>query len=420
MRTQLAGLDENLLALPLYEDHHRFAARRLAGWCQDRAELWEVPTDRAPDVSGLRILRALGADGWLAFLDPDAPSSGEAAASGDGTGTAPGLNGDFRSLCLAREVLAYADDLADFTFSIQALAATPIIRYGTEEQKRRYLPPMARGELAGSFAVTEEASGSDLAAVGLRAERVPGGYVLDGEKAWIANSGIAGVHCVIARTGEGPGALGLTAFLVPAETGGLSCDRSVRMVAPRSLGHLVLDRAFVPDTSVLGRPGHGFVIASDVLERFRMTVGAAAVGFARRAADAAVGHARERKIYRGSLFDLPSVKAALADSEVALNGAALLVARAAWEIDHGRRGYPRHSSIAKLAATESAQRIVDATVQIFGAAGLVADSVPERLYRQIRSLRIYEGASEVQQMIIAGSLDRKPVPPRAPASADAL
>ncbi|MGW3321973.1 acyl-CoA dehydrogenase family protein [Streptomyces virginiae] len=395
-----SGLDEGILALPFYEEHHRTWAVELADWCADHADLWSRPLERTPEKAGREILSALGSAGWLGFLDP---ANGSAA-------------GDYRSICLAREILAYADDLADFAFSIQALSATTIVRYGSSEQRLEYLPRMASGEVAGSFAISEEESGSDISAVGLTADRVSDGYLLNGRKAWIANAGTADLHCVIARTGGGPGALGLTAFLVPARTPGVRVLEEVRLVAPRSFGHLAFEDCLVPESSVLGRPGAGFVVATDLLERFRMTVGAAAVGFARRAADSAVQRARERRIYGGTLMDLQLVKGSLADMEVKLNYSAMLVARAAWELDHGNAGYAKHSSIAKLAATEAAQEIVDAAVQIHGAAGLVADSVPERLYRQVRSLRIYEGASEVQKMIIADALGRRPHAGRSRAS----
>ncbi|MFG2551525.1 acyl-CoA dehydrogenase family protein [Streptomyces sp. NPDC048581] len=388
----LSGLDEDILALPFYEEQHRTLAVELADWCAGHSGLWSRPLEQTPEKAGREILSALGSAGWLGFLDP---AKGSAA-------------GDHRSICLAREILAYADDLADFAFSIQALSATPIVQYGNSEQQLEYLPRMASGEVTGSFAISEEEAGSDISAVGLTADRVSDGYLLNGRKAWIANAGIADLHCVIARTGGGPGALGLTAFLVPARTPGVRVLEEVRLVAPRSFGHLAFEDCLVPESSVLGRPGQGFVVATDLLERFRMTVGAAAVGFARRAADSAVQRARERRIHGGKLMDLQLVKGALADMEIKLNYSAMLVARAAWELDHKNPGYAKHSSIAKLAATEAAQEIVDAAVQIHGAAGLVADSVPERLYRQVRSLRIYEGASEVQKMIIADALGRRP------------
>jgi acyl-CoA dehydrogenase len=388
------SLDAAILELPFYDEPHRRLARAIGTWCDDRTDRWDGIRGDAPEKAGTELTRELGADGWFAFLDP---------ASDPGT-----VPGDHRALCLMRETLAYAEDLADFAFSIQALAATPILRHGSDEQKRRHLPGMANGTVLGAFAVSEEEAGSDVAALGLRAERTEdGGFVLNGHKAWIANGGIADLYCVIARTGEGPGPLGLTAFLVPADTPGLHVRESIDVIAPRAFAHLAFEDCRVPPDSVLGRRGGGFVIAMDLLERFRMTVGAAALGFARRAADTALARARSRPAYGGRLLDLQLVKAALADMEVKLNAGSLLVARAAWEADRGNRRYPKHSSIAKLYATETAQEIVDASVQLLGAAGLVKDSVTERLYRQIRSLRIYEGTSEVQRLTIAGALDMR-------------
>ncbi|HEU5470217.1 MAG TPA: acyl-CoA dehydrogenase [Actinophytocola sp.] len=383
------SLDEEILALPCYEERHRDTAKRIQDWCATNTALWDEPAgDEAH--TGRAIQRALGRDGWLAFLDADTESEV-----------------DLRSLCLIREALAYHDDLADNAFAIQALAARPILRYGTEQQRRRYLPGIAAGELVSSFALSEPDRGSDLAGLTVRADRVPGGYVLNGHKAWVANGTIAGLHCVVARTGEGPGPLGLTAFLVPAGTPGVRAE-PIALLAPRSCAQLTFEDCRVADDAVLGRPGAGFVLAMDVLERFRMTVGAAAVGFARRAAVAALSRARTRPLGDGRLFDLPTIRAGLADIEIKLNAAALLVARAAWAADTGQRRFAHHSSIAKAHATEAAQEIVDATVQIFGAAGLVAGSVPERLYRQIRSLRIYEGTTEIQKSVIAAGLARRP------------
>lgn len=387
-------LDDAILQLPFFEPRHRELAERIDGWCRENTALCEQPHPDGPVAKTAAIRRALGRDDWLTFLDPSADP--RAAA-----------DGDLRSLCLVREALGYADDLADYAFSIQALSATPILRHGTEEQRKRYLPGLADGSLVGAFAVSEENAGSDLAAVELRAERTADGYLLNGHKSWIAMGAGADVICVVARTGEGPGALGLTAFLVPATTPGVEVRERIRTVAPRDLAHLRFADCRVPADSVLGRPGGGFVVAMELLERFRMTVGAAAVGLARRAADVALAHARSRPIYGGRLFDLPTVRATFADIEVKRNAAALLVARAAWEADHGNRRVAKHSGIAKLYATEVAQEIIDASLQVFGAAGLVADSVTERLYRQIRSLRIYEGASEVQKVVIAGALDRR-------------
>jgi acyl-CoA dehydrogenase len=392
----LRAFDQAVLALPFYEPRHVELAGRLDDWAAAHGWLWEKGGEPEPEQAGLRILRALGDAGWLRFL---APHPAERGAGERGAG-------DFRSQCLIREGLAYAGDLADFAFSIQALSANPIVRHGSPGQRERYLPGLADGTLASSFALSEPQAGSDLAAIGLRADRGTGGeYLLNGGKAWVANGSIADVHCVIARTGEGPGALGLTAFLVPATTPGLRVSERIEAIAPRSFAHLAFTDCRLPAESVLGRPGGGFQVAMETLDRYRMTVGAAAIGFARRAADAALGRVRGRPIQGGVLFDLPTVRAVLADIEVKLNAAALLVARAAWEVDRGSRRFPKHSSIAKLYATEAAQEIVDAAVQMFGAAGLVKDSITERLYRQIRSLRIYEGPSEVQRAIIASMLD---------------
>ncbi|MGD3109645.1 acyl-CoA dehydrogenase family protein [Streptomyces sp. YGL11-2] len=388
----LTSFDPDILDLPFYDDAHRRLADTFGAWCDQRTAQWAEIRDDDPDKVGLCLVRQLGADGWLSFLDPAAE---------------PGpVPGDLRSLCLMREALAYAEDLADFAFSIQALAATPLLRFGSDEQRRHYLPRMATGSLVGAFAVSEEEAGSDIAAVGLRADRTDGGgYVLNGHKAWIANGTVAEVYVVIARTGEGPGPLGLTAFLVPADTPGVRVRDRLGAVAPRSFAHLAFEDCRVPREAVLGKPGKGFVIAMDLLERFRMTVGAAALGFARRAADTALARARTRRIGGGPLIDQQLTKVTLADMDVQLNAAALLVARAAWEADRGAPRFARHSNIAKLYATEEAQRIVDTAVQLLGASGLVKDSVTERLYRQIRSLRIYEGTSEVMRLTIAGTLD---------------
>jgi acyl-CoA dehydrogenase len=379
-RPLLAGLDPAILELPFYEPRHAELAERVTAWCAGHSALL-----RRPDRT---VLRELGAAGLLAFLDPD---SGAAK------------DGDLRSLCLAREALAYAGDLADYAFSIQALSATAIIRYGSAAQRARFLPGLAAGTLQGAFAVSEPGAGSDLAAVATTAQPEGDGHRLTGTKAWIANGGTADVYAVLARTGEGGGALGLSMFLVPAGATGLRTE-AIDVVAPRTFAHVHLDGVRVGPDALLGRAGGGFPIAVDILDRFRMTVGAAALGFARRAAHAALVHTRRREIYGGRLAELDTVRATLAEMDVRLNAAALLVARAAWEADRDGR-YVRHSAIAKLYATEAAQRVVDDCVQLFGAAGLVADSVPERLYRQIRSLRIYEGASEVQRSVIAGSLD---------------
>lgn len=387
--------DPDILKLPLYDDGHRRFAREFGGWCDSQGELWETVRRTHPDESGRRLVELLGKDGWLAGLDPEAGPDDPPA--------------DLRTMCLAREALAYAEDLADFAYSIQSLSATPIIRFGATEQQRRYLPAMARGQLIGAFAISEKEAGSEVATVGLTARKTADGYVLDGAKAWIAHATIADLFVVVARTGEGPGPLGLTAFAVPADTPGVRVE-PLDAIAPRSFGHLVFEDCRVPADAVVGRPGRGFIIAMDLLERFRMTVAAAALGFARRACDAALSHTRSRRAYGGTLFDLQLVKTSLADMEVRLNAAALLTARAAWECDRGSRSFARHSNIAKVYATEAAQETIDAAVQLFGAAGIVHDGIPERLYRQIRSLRIYEGSTDVLRLAIADALGVRAIP----------
>ncbi|MHC3450014.1 MULTISPECIES: acyl-CoA dehydrogenase family protein [Streptomyces] len=398
----ITSFDREVLDLPFYDEGHRALADSVAAWCDGGTALWQEVRESEPDKAAVRLTRQLGADGWLAFLDP---GHGEGPRTGGSPAPHPG---DLRAVCLMREALAYAEDLADFAFSIQTLAATPLIRFGDDEQKRRHLPGMAAGSLIGAFAVSEEQAGSDVAGINLRADRTEnGGYVLNGHKAWIANGTVADLYVVIARTSNAPGALGLTAFLVPADTPGLRVRERLDAVAPRSFAHLSFEDCRVPAEAVLGKPGRGFVIAMDLLERFRMTVGAAALGFARRAADTALARARSRKVGGALLIDQQLTKASLADMEVQLNASALLVARAAWEADRGSPRFARHSNIAKLHATEEAQRIVDGAVQLLGASGVVRGSVTERLYRQIRSLRIYEGTSEVMRLTIAGTLDAR-------------
>ncbi|WP_436775404.1 acyl-CoA dehydrogenase family protein [Yinghuangia sp. YIM S09857] len=385
--------DPEILGLPFYEDGHRRLAHQIGVWCDIYGDLWETVRRTHPDEAGRRLVQLLGEEGWLSGLDPDK--------------TPHDLPADLRAVCLAREALAYAEDLADFAYSIQSLSATPIARFGDKEQQARYLPRMAAGTLIGAFAVSEMEAGSNVAAVGLTARRTgDGGHVLTGRKAWIAHATIADLFVVIARTGEGPGPLGLSAFLVPADTPGIHVE-PVDAIAPRSFGHVRFEDCPVPDDALLGRRGRGFVVAMDLLERFRMTVGAAAVGFARRAADTALSHTRGREAYGGTLFDLQLVKAQLADMDIRLNAASLLVARAAWEADRGSRGFARHSGIAKVYATEAAQEIVDAAVQLSGAAGVVRGGTAERLYRQIRSLRIYEGATDVLRLALADGLDMR-------------
>ncbi|MCB5168163.1 acyl-CoA dehydrogenase family protein [Streptomyces bambusae] len=376
--------DPDVLALPLYDDAHRALAHEIGQWCAARAEAWATLDTTDPAAAGRSLLAELGRSGWLRHLDPDQPDS------------------DLRSLCLRRQALAHHEDLADFAYSIQELTAAAIARHGTDEQRRRELPGLADGTRAGALALSEPGAGSDLAAAVLTAAPDGDGFVLNGTKSWIAQGDIADVCVVLARTGDGPGPLGLTTFVVDGNAPGLQAE-PIGAIAPRSWAELAFNDVRVGPEAVLGERGQGLVVALDILERARATVAAAALGFARRSFRLARDHARTRKAYGGRLADLQLVRSSLAQMDVKLSAAALLTARAAWASDLGH-DHARHSSTAKLYATEAAGEIVDASVQIFGAAGLVAGSPMERLYRQIRSLRIYEGSSEVIEMTIADAL----------------
>jgi acyl-CoA dehydrogenase len=334
----------------------------------------------------------LGRDGWL-----------EHAVESTRPNAPPGP--DFRTVCLIREALSYCDDLLDFVFSIQSLSACAIARYGSEEQKAIYLPAIKTGSRLGSLAISEPRSGSDVAGVQLVARKDGAHFRLSGEKAWIANGNVADFHCVLARSGEGPAAFGLSLFLVPAETKHVSPGPAIDLIAPRPISGLRFEDCEVPESAVIGKPGHGFRYVLEILERYRVSVGATALGFCRRAVSEALAWSRNRHVANGTLFDMQMTKERLADMAVYLDAASLLVARTAWEVDAGKAdALSRHSSITKVYATDGAQEVIDRALQMFGAAGLVSGSVTERLYRQVRLLRIYEGASEIQKMIVAGSL----------------
>ncbi len=379
--------DRTVLALPFYEERHRRLAERLEALAADLAPKLAEWERRGPDEMGRQLTLALAEAGLFAY-----------AAD-------PAAEPDFRAVALIREGLAQVHDLCDFAFATQALGAAAVVHYGSPEQRAALLPDVVAGRRIGSLAISEPEAGSDAAAVALRAERRGDVFVLNGEKTWIANATIAHYHTVLARTGEGPGMLGLSVLLVPSDAPGLSVE-PIAAIAPRAFGRLAFRDCAVPVANAVGRPGRGFQVAMEVLDRYRLTVGAAAVGFARRALAAGLGVALARKIKTVPLFDMQATQLKLADAGVGLAASALLVARAAWELDHGDPAYAVQSSIAKLHATEAAQRIVDDVVQLHGAAGLVRDSLPERLYRQVRSLRIYEGTSEIQRFIIAAELRR--------------
>jgi acyl-CoA dehydrogenase len=308
---------------------------------------------------------------------------------------------DVRSLCIVRETLARFAGLADFAFAMQGLGSGAISLFGTEDQRRTYLPAVAEGRALPAFALSEREAGSDVAAIATTAERDGDGFVLNGAKTWISNGGIADFYVVFARTGEAPGAKGLSAFIVDADAPGLEIAGRILLIAPHPLGTLVFEDCRVSRAKLLGEPGQGFKIAMATLDVFRPTVGAAALGFARRALDEALARASDRQLFGGPLAELQMIQAKLADMALSVDAAALLVYRAAWAKDAGAARITREAAMAKLYATEAAQRVIDDALQIHGGLGVVAGHPVERLYREIRALRIYEGASEVQKVVIA-------------------
>jgi acyl-CoA dehydrogenase len=308
---------------------------------------------------------------------------------------------DVRALCLVRERLARFASLADFAFAMQGLGSGAISLFGTEDQRRAYLPAVAEGRKIAAFALSEREAGSDVAALATTAEPDGASLVLNGAKTWISNGGIADFYVVFARTGEASGAKGLSALIVDADAPGLVIAERIKLIAPHPLATLRFDDCRVPRALLLGEPGQGFKIAMATLDVFRPTVGAAALGFARRALDEALGRASTRQLFGGPLAELQMIQAKLADMALAVDAAALLVYRAAWAKDAGAERITREAAMAKLYATEAAQRVIDDALQIHGALGVVAGHPVERLYREVRALRIYEGASEVQQVIIA-------------------
>ena len=377
---------------PFFEDGHRALARDLHRWAE--REIAPVARDEPSGRDGLdglvkEILRRLADGGWLRYAVP-APWGGVHETL------------DRRALCLLRETLAWHSGIADLAFVMQGLGIGRISLFVSEETLRRYLPEVAEGRRIAAFALSEPQSGSDVAAIATTAVRDGGDYVIDGEKTLISNGGLADQYVVFARTGEAPGARGLSAFVVDADTPGFSVVERFDVIAPHPLARLGFEGCRVPRSRLLGGPGDGFKVAMSSLDVFRPTVGAAALGFARRALDEAVAHAAERRSFGKPLAEHQLVQAKIADMAVRIDAAALLVCRAAWAGDTGGGRTTREAAMAKLHATESAQEVVDEAVQIFGGMGVVAGSAVERLYREVRALRIYEGASEIQRLIIAG------------------
>ena len=384
-------VDESRFQWPFLDDGHRAEAEALSRWAERASPslLGHAGDDPAGvDACVAGLVRELGSAGLLRACVPEAYGGAREKV-------------DTRSLCIARETLAQASGLADFAFGMQALGSVTVSLFGREDQKRAILPATAQGTRIGAFALSEPDAGSDAAAIATTATPVPGGYRLDGTKAWISNAGIASQYVVFARTGRENDPKGVNAFLVDADTPGLDASERIDVIAPHPLGLLRLSDCRVGSDALLGEPGQGFKIAMATLDVMRSTVGAAALGFARHAFSEAVQRARKRKMFGRTLIDMQITQARLGEMALAIDASALLIYRAAWTRDVLGARVTREASMAKLHATEAAQQVIDAAVQIFGGLGVVRGMPVERLYREIRALRIYEGASEVLKLVVA-------------------
>jgi acyl-CoA dehydrogenase len=371
------------LAWPFFDDDHRRFAAALSAWTD--ATLASLPHDDV-DAACRAYVKALGEAGFLQAVVP----------------AAHGGRLDVRTICLAREILAFRNGLCEFAFALQGLGTAPISLYGSADLKARYLPPARAGQVLAALAISEPDAGSDVAALATTAKPDGADHVrLDGTKTWISNGGIAGHYVVFARSGEGPGAKGLSAFVVDADAAGLTITARIDTIAPHPLATIRFDGVRVPVANRLGRPGEGFKVAMTTLDIFRPSVGAAALGFARRALHESVTYASRRKLFGAPLAELQMSQAAIADSATEVDAAALLVYRAAWTKDAGAERITREAAMAKMFATEAAQRVIDRAVQLHGGLGVTKGVKVEELYREIRALRIYEGATEVQKIVIA-------------------
>ena len=377
---------------PFFDERHQELAAGLDEWC-----LRTLSTvDHSDTDAACRLLvKELGAAGWLRFAVPQGPG-------GSWGGRWPEI--DSRAICIVRETLARHDGLADFAFAMQGLGSGAISLAGSDALRLDYLPRVASGEAIAAFALSEPEAGSDVAAMSCEARQDGDSYVLNGEKTWISNGGIADFYCVFVRAGEAPGARGITAFVVDADTPGLSISERIDVIAPHPLATLRFENCRVPATHRLGEPGQGFKLAMMTLDIFRASVAAAALGFAKHALELGLHRAKTRHMFGQTLGDLQLTQAALGDMACEIDAAALLTYRAAWLRDVKGVRTTREAAMAKMAATESAQRVIDRALQMFGGAGVVSGAPIEKLYREIRALRIYEGATEVQKLIIAREL----------------
>jgi acyl-CoA dehydrogenase len=377
-------MDRSHLEWPFFEASHRALAAGTDRWASEQAA---QRSDGSVDARCRAWVAALADGGHLRHCVP---------AEFGGNNIGP----DSRSICVLREVLAYHDGLADFAFAMQGLGSGPIALGGNRLQQDAWLPKVARGEAIAAFALSEPDAGSDVGALTCRARREGEAWLIDGCKTWISNGGIADFYCVFARTGVETGSRGISAFVVPAETPGLVVAERIDVIAPHPLARIELESCRVGADALVGREGEGFKLAMQTLDIFRASVGAAALGFARRALDLAVERARSRRMFGATLADRELTQAKLAEMATLIDASALLVYRAAWQRDIGTTRTTREAAMAKMAATEWAQEVIDASVQMHGGLGVMTGHPVERLYREIRALRIYEGATEVQKLII--------------------
>ncbi len=382
--------DRSFLDWPFFEPRHRALAEQLDDFAQrELAGLGHgVQDDAALDAACREIVRRLGTAGHLnacCVLEPEGRF-------------------DVRSLALSREILGRHEGLFDFCFAMQGLGTGPISLFGNAWQRHHYLPPARRGEKIAAFALSEPQAGSDVGAIATTAGREGAHWVLDGSKTWISNGGLADHYVVFARSGDARGAKGLSAFIVDATTPGLEVAARIPLIAPHPLATLVFRNCRVPASALIGEPGEGFKIAMATLDVFRTTVGAAALGFARRALDEAVQRVHEREVFGKPLAGHQLTQARIAEMALQVDAAALLVYRAAWVKDAQGRRVTREAAMAKLYATEAAQSVIDSAVQLFGGMGVVSGVPVESLYREIRALRIYEGTSEIQKLVIGNAV----------------
>jgi len=379
------------LAWPFFAEGHRTLASGAAAWAASQQ------VDRTDtDAACRQWVRRLGAAGFLKYTVPR-PWGGALDAI------------DSRALCVLRETLAAHDGLADFAFAMQGLGSGAIALAGADSLRRAWLPQVANGSAIAAFALSEPQAGSDVGALTTRATRVNGGWRLDGEKTWISNGGIADFYCVFARSeARSEGSKGITAFCVPASTPGLEVTERIQVISPHPLATIRLTNCVVADAQVLGEPGTGFALAMRTLDIFRVSVAAAAVGFARRALAETIRHARARTMFGSTLGAQPLAQAIIGDMATDVDAAALLTYRAAWHRDTQPGRTTASSFINDPAATEKAQAVIDRAVQLHGGQGVRVGSVVEQLYRDVRALRIYEGASEVQRLLIGRELLKDP------------